>query len=217
VKLYYSPGACSIVAHAALHQVKASTGTEFSAQLVNLKEGAQRSADYLAVNPRAQVPALEQGGKFLTQVSAICLYLDQQFPQARLFAQDAWLRGQQTSMLAWMNNTVHPTFTHVFRPEKFVAEDAGREQVKAFNKAQFGVLLQEIDELALQASPFLFGQDFCPVDAYALAFFRWGGNIGIDPESLPAYYRYVQNVAESSPMAQTLAAEGLQLVTYVKP
>jgi glutathione S-transferase len=216
VKLFYSPGACSMVAHAALHQIKASTGTNFEAELVNLREGGQRSPSYLAINPRAQVPALEHEGKILTQVSAICLYLDQQFPQAKLFSSDAWTRAQQISTLAWMNNSVHPTYTHVFRPEKFVSDDAAKTQIKTFNSTQFAVLLKEIDALAAQASPFLFGSDFSPADAYALAFFRWGGNIGVDPDSIPAYYAYVQKIASLSPMRQTLEAEGLQLVTYVK-
>jgi glutathione S-transferase len=205
-----------MVPHAALHHIKAVTGTSFEAELVNLREGGQRTASFLAINPRAQVPVLEHNGKILTQVSAICLFLDQQFPQAQLFSPDAWTRAQQISTLAWMNNSVHPTYTHVFRPEKFVADDAAKAHIKTFNSAQFAVLLKEIDALAKTASPYLFGSSFCPADAYALAFFRWGGNIGIDPESIPAYYAYVQKIASLSPLQQTLDAEGLKLVTYVK-
>ena len=116
LKLYYGPGACSFVPHAALEVVKAPARAEFETQTVKLHKGEQHTPEYLALNPLGLVPVLVDGGKPLTQIVAICDFLDRRFPQAALLPVDPWQRAQALSSFAWMNNTVHPTFTHVFRP-----------------------------------------------------------------------------------------------------
>ena len=119
LKLYYAPGACSFVAHAALEVAKASAGAQFEPTMLNLRQGEQHTPEYRALNPNSQVPLLLVDGKPLSQIMAITDYIDRAFPAAKLTPTDPWARSQALSTLAWMNNTVHPTFTHIFRPEKF--------------------------------------------------------------------------------------------------
>ncbi|MDP3512069.1 MAG: glutathione S-transferase family protein, partial [Sulfuritalea sp.] len=152
--------------------------------------------------------------KPLNQIVAICDYLDRRFPQAGLLPSDSWQRAQAISLFAWLNNTVHPTFTHIFRPAKFAASDVAQADVRSTAVAAFRECLERIQILAQQAGPFLLGDRLSFVDAYALTFLRWGGLGGIDPASLPDYQAYVARVAAQPPVAAAMAREGIDLNTY---
>jgi glutathione S-transferase len=214
MKLYYGPGACSFVPHAALEVIKAATGTDFETQTVKLHKGEQRTPEYLALNPLGLVPVLVEDGKPLNQILAICDYLDRRYPQAGLLPADPWQRAQALSMLAWMNNSVHPTFTHVFRPTNFASSEAAQEDVKALAVTRFREHLERIQAMIGHASPWLLGDKPSFADFYALVFLRWGGFAAIDPASLPAYKAFVDRVAALPAVASAMAREGINLDTY---
>src|SRR5436189_3210537 len=115
MELYFAPGACSFVPHVALEAIQAATGESFEPKMVKLHKGEQKTPEYLAINPNGQVPVLVADGRPLSQIVAIVDFLDRNFPAAGLLPSSAWARAQALSQLAWMNNTVHPTFTRVFR------------------------------------------------------------------------------------------------------
>jgi len=210
LQLYFAPGACSFVPHVALEAAKAA----FEPKLVKLQKGEQKAPEYLALNPNGQVPVLVVDGAPLTQIVAICDYLDRAFPAAGFLPKDAWARSQALSELAWMNNTVHPTFTHIFRPERFAASEDAQAEVKKQAAAQFRGDLERIQAKAANARPFWFGNFISFHDAYAFVFLRWGGIAGIDPKSLPAYYAYAERVMQAPPVAAAIARERIGLDTY---
>ena len=214
IELYFGPGACSFVPHVALEVVSARTGTAYEPRLVKLHRAEHRTPEYLALNPEGLVPLLVVDGRPLSQIVAICDYLDRRFPDAGLLPRDEWARAQAMSRLAWMNNTVHPTFTHIFRTAKFAASEAAQADVRNTAVATFRECLERIQTLARQAGPFLLGDRLSFVDAYALTFLRWGGLGGIDPASLPDYQAYVVRVAAQPPVAAAMAREGIKLDTY---
>ncbi len=214
MKLYYGPGACSFVPHAALEVIKSATGDDFETQSVKLHKGEQRSPEYLALNPLGLVPVLVEDGKALNQIVAICDYLDRRYPQAGLLPTEPWERAQALSSFAWMNNTVHPTFTHVFRPANFATGEAAQEDVKRFAAAKFREHLERIQAMIAHATPWLLGARISFADFYALVFLRWGGFAGIDPASLPAYQAFVDRVAAHPAVASAMAREGIKLDTY---
>lgn len=214
MKLYYGPGACSFVPHVALEAIKAATGEAFETQAVKLHKGEQRSPEYLALNPLGLVPVLVVGGRPLSQIVAICDYLDRSYPQAGLLPAAPWQRAEAMSTFAWMNNTVHPTFTRIFRPKNFADGEAAQAEIKRTAQEVFRGHLERIQEMAEEAAPFLLGDRLSFVDAYALVFLRWGGLAGIDPASLPVYRNYVQRLAAVPPVAAAMAREGINLDTY---
>jgi len=214
MKLYFGPGACSFVPHVGIEAIKAATGEAIETQTVKLHKGEQHTPEYLALNPMGQVPLLVVDGTPLNQLVAICDYLDRRFPQAGLLPSESWARAQAMSLFAWMNNTVHPTFTHIFRTAKFATSEAAQADVRATAAASFRACLERIQGLARQAGPFLLGDRLSFVDAYALTFLRWGGLGGIDPASLPDYQAYVARVAAAPPVAAAMAREGINLATY---
>lgn len=214
LELYYGPGACSFVPHVALEVVRAATGTGFEPHLVKLHKGEQKTPEYLALNPEGQVPVLVVDGRPLTQIVAICEFLDRSFPQARLLPAEPWARTQALSRLCWMNNTVHPTFTQIFRADYFADSDAARAEVRTRAVARFRTYLERIQGWVTSADPYWFGAAIAPHDAYALTFLRWGGLGGIDPDTLPTYYAYAKRVAEATPVAAALERERIRLDTY---
>ena len=211
LKLYFAPGACSFVPHVALEVIKSATGTDFETTLVKFHKGEQTAPEYLAMNPNGQVPVLLVDGKPLTQIVAICEYLDRSFPQAGLLPADPWARSQAMSVLAWMNNTVHPAFTHIFRPEKFATGEAAIAELKRFNTAQFTQYLQRIEGHITQAHPFLFGDRLSFADVYTIVFWRWGGIAGIAPDTLPVYRAYVDKLAALPAVAAAIERERIAL------
>ena len=216
MKLYYGPGACSFVPHVGLEAIRAATGEGFEAQAVKLHKGEQHSPEYLALNPLGLVPLLVVDGKPLSQIMAICDYLDRRYPQAGLLPADPWQRAEAVSVFAWMNNTVHPTFTHIFRSQKFADGEAAQAEIERTAQGMFRSQLERIQDMAENAAPFLLGERLSFVDAYALVFLRWGGLAGIDPASLPVYRAYVDHLAAVPPVAAAIAREGLRLDTYQK-
>ena len=146
IELYFAPGACSFVPHVALEAVKAATGQAFEPKLVKLHKGEQKAPEYLAMNPNGQVPVLVVDGKPLSQIVAICDFLDRSFPQTGLLPADPWARAQALSQLAWMNNSVHPTFTRVFRSAEFAESEAAQAEVKKMAQARYRKQLERIQE-----------------------------------------------------------------------
>jgi glutathione S-transferase len=214
LELYFAPGACSFVPHVTLEAVKAATGQAFEPKLVKLHKAEHRTPQYLAMNPNGQVPVLVADGRPLTQIVAICEYLDRAFPQAGLLPAESWARAQALSQLAWMNNTVHPTFTHVFRASDFAESEAAQEEVKKLAAAKYRRCLERIQDWTAAAKPYWFGERITCHDAYAFTLLRWGGYAGIDPKSLPSYLAYVERVMVAPPVAAALERERIKLDTY---
>jgi glutathione S-transferase len=214
LELYFAPGACSFVPHAALEAIKAATGQSFEPKLVKLHKGEHRTPEYLAMNPNGQVPVLVAEGQPLVQIVAICDFLDRSFPKAGLLPTDPWGRAQALSQLAWMNNTVHPTFTHVFRAADFAESEAAQAEVKKVAAAKYRKHLERIQAWVAGANPYWYGERITCHDAYAFTLLRWGGYAGIDPQSLPSYFAYVQRVMAAAPVAAALERERIKLDTY---
>lgn len=215
MKLYHGPGACSFVALASLERVRDSDGIDFEVAPVKLHKGEQALPEFLALNPRGQVPVLVAEGKPLGQVMAITGYLDFRFPKAHLLPVEPMARAQAVSTFAWFNNTVHATFTHVFMPNKFAATDEAKAEMKRHNLALFRQQLAEIEGMAKRGGSFLLGHQFSPLDAYALTFLRWAGLAGINPAAdYPDYWAWVQKLAEYGPVKRALETDRVPLATY---
>jgi glutathione S-transferase len=214
LELYFAPGACSFVPHVSLESIKAATGQDFEPRLVKLHKGEQKTPEYLAMNPNGQVPVLVVDGKPLTQIVAIVGFLDQAFPQAGLLPTAPAARAQAISQLAWLNNTVHPTFTRVFRTDEFADTEAARAEVKKKAQARFREHLERIQSWVAGKAKYWHGDRISPHDAYAFTLLRWGGIAGIDPKSLPGYLAFVERVMAAPPVAAALERERVKLDTY---
>ena len=211
MKLYFAPGACSFVPHTLLETI----GAPFEPQNVKLHKGEQQQEPFKSINPRGQVPVLVDGDQVITQILAIVNYLDARHPEQGFLPKDALARSRVLETLAWMNNTVHPTFTHFFMPHKFTESAEGQAAIKAHAAKVYPGLLAEIEAMAQQAAaqgqPFLGGDRFGPLDAYALVLLRWGGFAQVDPTQFKALWAHVQKVAALPAVQRAIERERLEL------
>ena len=214
LKLYFAPGACSFVPHSLLE----TAGADFEPVMVKLHKGEQNEEAFRAVNPRGQVPVLVDGDETITQIVAIVTYLDAKFPQQQFLPREPLARARVLETLAWMNNTVHPTFTHVFMPFKFASTPEAQAELKEFNAKTYARLLGELEAMARKAAaagrPWLGGEHLGPLDVYSLTLLRWGGFAQIDPTSYSALWAHVQKVAQQPGVARAIERERLQLNLY---
>ena len=214
MKLYFAPGACSFVPHTLLETI----GEPFEPVMVKLHKQENLTDEYKAINPRGQVPVLVDGGEAITQIVAIVSYLDDRFPQHGFLPREPLARARVLETLMWMNNTVHPTFTHVFMPFKFASTPESQAEIKAHGAQLYAPMLAEIEAMAAAAAArgraYLGGDKFGPLDAYALTLLRWGGFAGTDPATLPALWTHVQKVAALPAVARAIERERLQLNVY---
>jgi glutathione S-transferase len=215
LQLYFSPGACSFVPHAMLE----FAGAAYEPKMVKLHKGEQYGDEYKALNPRSQVPLLVLDGQAISQIIAITTWIAESFPAAQFLPAQPLAKAKFLQTLAWMNNTVHPTFTHIFMPHKFAADEAAQAAMKTHNTALFAQQLAEIDALAKTAKDaggsFLaaaFGHNhFTALDAYCLTLNRWGSIAGIDPTQFTYVWAHIQQLATLPALASVIERERLKL------
>src|SRR5438552_2249964 len=103
--LYFAPGASSMAAHIALHEI----GEPFEARPMSFKNNDMRSPAFLKINPAGKVPTLLIDGRVLTEVAGILFYLARRFPEAKLLpTNDIEAEAQAVSWMSFIASTLHP-------------------------------------------------------------------------------------------------------------
>jgi glutathione S-transferase len=208
IALYYSPGSCSLAPHIVLNE----TGQPFELRKFATAERANYSAEYLAINPKGRIPALQIDGFILTENPAILAFLGRRFPGAGLYPADgSEAEARCLELLAWSSNTVHVAYAQLFRPERFVPNEQHYPPVKESGRLNYERCLAEIEE-KLQRQEYSLGARFSVVDPFWLVFYRWGVRTGCDMRSkFPAYTAYAERLCRRSSVQRALAAEGISV------
>ncbi len=207
IKLYYSPGACSLAPHIVLEEL----GIAYEAVLVSLKDGEHKKADFLRINPKARVPVLNVDGKILTENVAILTYLGGGYAERGLWPKDTWKQAEALSLMAWLASTVHIGFAGIFRPERFAGDTAVHEALKTTARANIEKNFADIEKL-LTGKTFAMGGQYTVCDPYLLVFYRWGNRIGIPmKERFPLWGKHAQRVASRPTVKRVLEAEDIQI------
>jgi glutathione S-transferase len=200
MKLYYSPGACSQAPHILLHEI----GLEHDAARVDLKtKTLEDGSDYLAINPKGAVPALElDNGEVLTENAVVLQYIGDRanWPEVLPPLGD-FRRYRVLEMVNFITTELHKRFSFLF------SREAGPE-VKQFIKADLAKKLDWIDQ-RLGAGPFLFGNELTLPDAYLFVITRWTDKMlgGLDRWSnLRAFHERMQ---QRESVRHVLRFEGL--------
>lgn len=206
ITLYYSPGACSLAPHIVLEEL----GVPYEAVKISTAEGQQRSPEYLKINPRGRVPTLVVDGKVLVENVAILTFLGGGFPERGLWPRTTWDQAKALSTMAWLADTVHPAFAHIYRPERYVEGPACIEAVKSAGRATFGECLEEIDRL-VAGKKWAAGSRYSVVDAYLVVFYRWGNRNAFPVRNLAHYTALVGRVLARPAVKRVMAGEGITL------
>ena len=200
MKLYYAPGACSLSSHIVLREL----GMPFTAVKTDLKsKKTETGADYLAINSKGAVPALElDDGQLLTENAVIVQYLADQKPDAGLAPRAGTLeRYRLMEMLNFIATELHKNFSPLFNPS--ASPD--------WKQAARDNLAKRFDWLTAQlgSRPHLMGERFTVADAYLFTVLSWSKHGGIDLARWPALAAYVARVRERPKVKEALKAEGL--------
>jgi glutathione S-transferase len=137
------PGACSRATMVALEE----TGVPYAIRVVNLRTNSQKAPDYLALNPKGKVPTLINDGKPLTENVAILEYLAKTHPDAGLLPSidEALLRAEALSAVAWLSSTVLPLGGRILRPERICDLEGSASRIAAMAGDEFKANLQLAD------------------------------------------------------------------------
>lgn len=170
LKLFYAPGTCALASHIALEEAQA----DYELVRVNLKDGEQRQSEYLRLNPKGRVPALATDRGVLTENPAILAYVAQTHPDANLApVGDPFAFAQVQAFNGFLSSSVHPTFAHKFRPERYADGDEHRAAVQAKVPEALAGYFALIEEQLADDRPWAHGQDYTVSDGYLIVFTRW--------------------------------------------
>ncbi|WP_323119676.1 glutathione S-transferase family protein [Burkholderia alba] len=207
-RLYYSPGACSLAVHIALEE----TGAPFDAEVVSVASGDNTGARYLAINPKARVPALAIPGEAgaLTETPAILTYLARRHPDAQLLPLDDPLREARCQeWLAWLVGWTHGVgYGALWRPGRFAADPSVHGTISAHGRGVIAAANDTIEAGLGDGRAWAEPGGYSIVDPFLLVLYRWGQAVGFEMERHPAWSAHTQRVAGRDAVRRALAREG---------
>ncbi len=205
LKLYYSPGACSLVPHIALEEA----GVEFIALRIPIADGGHLTPEYLAINPHARLPALGTDEGIITENIAVLNFLADRFGAAGSVPRgDAYAAARCNELLGWFSSSVHIAFAEVWRGGRFTDDEKLWPALEAGGRK---VLHQQFNEIeALCADEWLVPSGYSGADGYALTFLRWAKRIDFDIALYPQWLALVGRVLERPAVKRALQREGLK-------
>lgn len=200
MKLYYTPGACSLSPHIALCE----SGLPFERVKVDLgTKKTENGEDFCQINPHGYVPALQlDNGTILTEGPAIVQYIADLAPEKQLAPTNGSLaRYQLQSLLNFIATELHKTLGALFAPG---IDEARRKSV-------VGLFSRRLNHVAslLEKSPYLMGDAYSVADAYLFTVMSWTHHLKIDLSPWPALVAYIDRIAARPAVQATLRAEGL--------
>jgi glutathione S-transferase len=199
VKLYYSPGACSLCPHIVLREA----GLSFDLERVDLKtHQIQGAVDFYKLNPKGYVPMIElDDGQRLTENVAITQYLADRAPEKKLAPANGTMeRYRLIEWLAFVTSEVHKGFSPLFSPK--LSDDT-----KQFFRDKLATRFELLDK-HLQGKTYLMGDTFTVADAYLFTVLRWTVPLKVDIAKWTNLKAYFSRVHERPAVMAALEAEG---------
>ncbi|OTG65990.1 glutathione binding-like protein [Acinetobacter silvestris] len=172
MKLYYSPGACSLAAHIILNEIN----VDFDLERVDLKtHKTEKGTDYFTINPKGYVPALEiNPGLMLTENVAILPFLAQHDPKQDLIPPSGLGRAKVLEWLGYLNSELHDAYSVFFGP-------ALSPEEKERGYATINKILEYTDNYLQESDyDYLVNDHFGPADAYLFVLTNWSNSINHD-------------------------------------
>ena len=200
MKLYYSPGACSLSPHI----VAREAGIDLQLEKVDTKSHTfNGGSDYYKVNPKGYVPALEiKAGDILTEGPAIVQYIGDQKPQSGVVpAAGSAQRYRLQEMLGYINSEIHKSYSPLFN--KATAEQTANER-REYLKKRYAYI-----EGILATQQYLVDNKFSAADAYLYTVTRWAPFVNVDLSGFANLKEFQARVEARPAVQQALKEEGL--------
>lgn len=200
MKLYFSPGACSLSPHIALREA----GLDVTLERVDVREKKTASgADFRTINPKGYLPAVElDNGAILTEVSAIVQYIADLAPASKLApAAGSFERYRLMEWLNYIASELHKSFSPLFNP-------AATEDMRAHAHTVLATRLSHVAE-QLKDREYLLGSQFSVADSYLFTVLGWAGYVKFSLADWPVLQEFSARVAARPAVQEAMRAEGL--------
>ena len=204
-QLFYSPGSAAMTPHVVLEEIGAPY------KLIKLDTAARDhdKPEYRRLNPNGRIPTLVDGDFIIYETAAICLYLADKHPEAKLQPLGAGPeRGRFLQWLIYLTNTVQVTYMDYFHPEWSLADHAMHPALKAFAVEKLYQQFQIINDGIGQA-PFMAGAQFSICDIYLAMLARWSRGLPKPAWSWSNIHRVVDGARIRSAFQRVLQQQGI--------
>jgi len=206
MKLYYSPGACSLGIHIILEEI----GKPFEAVRTPLKEGAQNTPEFQAMNPKGKVPTLQRDdGSVLTEWPAIAFWLAASNPESKLWPEGVEAQARALEAMDFVCGTIHPQgFSRLFNQARFAPSESDAPKVIEQGRALAEKGFRNMDKL-WQGGDWVLPSGYSVADAALFFVSFWAikrMNMPV-PARIEAHYR---RMLERPAVQRALATEGLE-------
>lgn len=204
--LYYYPGNASLLPHMMLREI----GVPFELRLVDRNQNAQKSEEYLKLNPNGRIPVLIDGDLVLFETAAIALHLADKYPQAGLApAQGTPERAAFYKWMIHLTNTPQPEYRAWFYPHEHVSDEAAAPAVKQAAAERLNRMFEVISG-QLGDKPWLLGDRFSAADLFLLMMIRWGRGLPRPPREIPNLKAFAERVLARPAVQKAFEVEGIQ-------
>lgn len=200
MKLYYSPGACSLSPHIVLRE----TATPFDLVMASTKtHKLADGTDYYTINPKGYVPLLElDDGQRLSEGPAIVQYIgDKAAASGVMPAAGTMARYRQIEWLNFISTELHKSYSPLFNP---AMPEEGKAVYRKRLRGRYEYLNQQ-----LEGRSYLMGDAFSVADAYLFTVTNWAPKVGVDIVDLAHLQAYQKRVAARPAVQAAMKAEGL--------
>jgi glutathione S-transferase len=200
--LFHFPGACSRVTMNALEEI----GLPYEDRAVNIMAGSQKSPEYLAINTKGKVPALQIDGRVHTENAAILYFLNDRYPHAQLLpkAGDGVETNECLEDLVWCSSTIHPMVRQVRMPIRFT--DGDPSGVKAHGLQHLPRVLDQVSD-RVRNDRWWYGDRWSILDVYLYWNYSTAASGGLDLSRWPALVSHGKRVRSRPSFIRALARE----------
>ncbi len=203
LELYYAPETCALATHIALEDA----GADYRLHRVDFGKGEQRSADFLAVNPKGRVPALATARGILTETPAMLAFLAQSYPDAGLAPlDDPFAFARLQAFNSYLCATLHVAHAHRMRGHRWADEPEAIAAMQRKVPEAVGACWAYVEDEAF-AGPFVMGAAYTIADPYLFTLAQWMEGDGVDPARFPKVAAHRAMMGERESVRAALRAE----------
>ncbi|NVN85357.1 MAG: glutathione S-transferase N-terminal domain-containing protein [Rhodopseudomonas sp.] len=201
--LYYAAHTCSLASHIAL----ADAGADYELRRIAFATTQQQSVDYLAINPKARVPALVTPRGVLTETPAMLAFIAQSFPDAQLAPlDDPFAFAEVQAFNSYLCSTLHVAHAHRMRGHRWAYEESSFADMQRKVPESVGACYDLIENRMLKG-PWVMGERYSIADPYLFTLAQWIEDDGVDPERIPGVIAHRSRMSERANVRTAIAAE----------
>lgn len=202
LRLFHFPASCSVASHFVLEEA----GADYELVRVDLANGEQTKPEFLAVNPKGRVPALQTEHGILTETPAIIVYIAQVHPAANLVPfDDAIQFARMQSFNAYLSSTVHVAHAHKMRGTRWADDPAAIAEMTR-KVPQTMAACFELIERDYLTGPWVLGERYSVADPYLYTMSTWLAADGVDVARFPRVQDFMRRMAARPAIRRVLDA-----------